>query len=66
MYPELEKKIESLKEGEKIDFVIFRENKIMNVKLTLEKKKVPGYRIEKISNPSDIQKKIYEGWLIKN
>jgi predicted metalloprotease with PDZ domain len=63
MYPELEKKIESLKEGEKVDFVIFRENKIINFKLTLEKKKVPGYKIEKIQNASDVQKRIYEGWL---
>lgn len=63
MYPELEKKIESLKEGDKIEFVIFRENKVLNVKLTLEKKKVPGYKIEKMPNPSDIQQKIYEGWL---
>lgn len=60
---ELEKKLESLEEGQKVEFVIIRNKKAKVITLTLQNKKVLKYSIAKVNAPTEKQKRIYESWL---
>ncbi|MEO8513045.1 MAG: PDZ domain-containing protein [Ignavibacteria bacterium] len=62
-YEEIEKKIKELKTGDKVNFTIFRNNKLSEVKLSLEEIKLSNYQLAKIQDPNPLQKKIYESWL---
>ena len=57
------KKIEKSQLGDKITLSIFRDNKLKEIELVLKEAKLPNYKIEKIENPSELQKNIYENWL---
>ena len=62
-YAEMDKRIKALKSGETLKLTVFRNDEIKNCILTLEEKKLVSYSLEKVNNPTDLQKSIYEGWL---
>lgn len=62
-FSEMENKIKELKINESVVLTIFRSNKMKEFKITLNKHKVPNYKIVKVKSPSDLQRNIYENWL---
>ncbi|HEY3251839.1 MAG TPA: PDZ domain-containing protein [Ignavibacteria bacterium] len=60
---EIEKKLDAMKAGDKITLTIFRANKLMRFALKLEEHSTETYKIEKVKNPTEQQKAIYEKWL---
>ena len=49
--------------SDKVNFTVFRNNKLSEVKLSLEEIKLSNYKLAKITDPKPLQKKIYESWL---
>ncbi len=62
-YEAMEKKIRELEEGDSVTLTVVRNDKLNDVVLTLRGTEAPDYRLEKIPNPSALQKEIYESWL---
>ncbi|MGH2575426.1 MAG: M61 family metallopeptidase [Ignavibacteria bacterium] len=62
-YREMEERIKELNAGENLKLTIFRNDKLKEFTLTLQNRKIANYNIKKISNPTDLQKAIYESWL---
>ena len=61
-FENMEKKIRSLKAGDKAEFFVFRSNKLMKFPIILAEQNDESYSIEKIENPTGLQKAIYEKW----
>lgn len=62
-YEEMEKRVKALNEGESVNLTVFRNDKLKEFKISLANKKMANYYIEKIKNPTALQKSIYEKWL---
>lgn len=62
-YEDLNNRLQRMKIGEKINLGIFRKDKYIEIKLSLNEPKVPNYVVSKTSTPDDLQKNIYEDWL---
>jgi predicted metalloprotease with PDZ domain len=60
---ELAETIASMKEGDSVAVTFFQDDKLRTVEVVLKNQSTPSYQIVKISEPSELQKKIYEGWL---
>lgn len=60
---ELDRKLEKLQPGDKIKITAFRNDKLREFTLVLQNKKVPNYEVERVSNPTELQKLIFENWL---
>lgn len=65
-YEDLEKKIKSMKTGDRIGFAVFRRNKFINVPLIFEERSTFSYKLSKSENPSELQKAIFEKWIEKS
>lgn len=64
-YNTIEKRLKELKAGEKVKLTVFKQNKLIDIILTLQDRKIANYYIEKVSNPGVLQRSIYESWLGK-
>lgn len=62
-YHTAEAKLTELKPGEEVDLAFFHNDKLRKVTLRQSKEDEINYRVEKISNPTELQKSIYEKWL---
>lgn len=62
-YEEIEKRIKELKTGDKVTFTIFRNERLIEAKLSLEEIKLSNYKLIKVQTPNALQKKIYESWM---
>lgn len=62
-YEEAEKRIRELKTGDRITVTAFRNNKLIEAKLSMEEIKLSNYKLEMLANPTVLQKKIYNKWL---
>jgi predicted metalloprotease with PDZ domain len=62
-YEEAEKRIRELKTGDKITVTAFRNNNLIEAKLSMEEIKISNYKLEKSSNQTALQKRIYDKWL---
>ncbi|MCI0707544.1 MAG: PDZ domain-containing protein [Ignavibacteriae bacterium] len=60
---DLTTRTEEMKEGEKITLTVFRDNRLREFTVTLKNRPVPNYKVEKVKEPTDLQKSIYESWL---
>jgi predicted metalloprotease with PDZ domain len=57
------KRIKELKSMDTVKFTIFRADKLMEFTLKFEERKIANYSLEKVSEPTMIQKAIFEKWL---
>lgn len=57
-----DKKLKELKPGGQLKVSVFRNNELKNLTIILDDKKIVKYKINKILNPTAIQKSIFEGW----
>ncbi len=62
-YAAVEKKLNELKAGEKVEITVFKQNKLKKVTLKLEDRKITKYHLQKITEPSELQKSVFESWL---
>ena len=62
-YVTVEKKLNELKAGEKVEITVFKQNKLKKVILKLEDRKITKYHLQKITEQSDLQKSVFESWL---
>jgi len=60
---DLRERIGDLAPGDSLTLHVFRDESLREFRLKVGKTPVPDYRIEKIQNPSDLQKEIYALWL---
>jgi len=60
---EFPEKLESYHPGDSLTLTIFRGDKLLDLLLVLPDKELTNYRVLKTTNPSAIQKSIYESWL---
>lgn len=60
---DLQSRIAEMKEGDKVTLTVFRDEKLREFEVTLMNQTTPAYKLTKAKNPTDDQKKIYEGWL---
>ncbi|MCC6864703.1 MAG: M61 family metallopeptidase [Ignavibacteria bacterium] len=66
-YEEAEKFIGELKAGDKVNLTIFRDNILIDFKISREEVKLSNYKLKLINNLTPLQKNIYNSWLgIKN
>jgi predicted metalloprotease with PDZ domain len=56
-------RITSMKEGEEISIMVFRNDKLKEIKLNLQNYGIPSYAIKKTDKPTKLQQAIYEAWL---
>ncbi|HTP12903.1 MAG TPA: PDZ domain-containing protein [Bacteroidota bacterium] len=59
-------RIGEMKAGDTIRLTVFRNERLREFSVVLRNPDVPAYQITKTSNPSDLQKKIYQDWLKTN
>jgi predicted metalloprotease with PDZ domain len=59
----IEKRLKELKAGEKVKLTVFKQNKLKDIVLTLQNRKIANYYIEKVNKPDALQKTIFESWL---
>jgi predicted metalloprotease with PDZ domain len=64
-YRAIEKRLGEMKSGEKVKLTVFKQNKLKDVTLTLQDRKIANYYIRKTENPESLQKEIFESWLGK-
>lgn len=62
-YSEMDKRFSDMKTGDTVKLVVMRNNELRVFMLMLEDKKAANYSIIKTSTPTDLQRRIYEGWL---
>lgn len=62
-FNEMKDKINTIKEGDILNLNIFRSDRLMEFTLSFKIQKEPEYKIRKVENPTELQKKIYESWL---
>jgi predicted metalloprotease with PDZ domain len=62
-YQTSEAKLTELKPGEEVNLVLFHDKELKKVTLRQSSGNETNYRIEKISNPTELQKSIFESWL---
>jgi len=62
-YEDLEKKIKSMKTGDRIEFSVFRKDKLLNVLMIFEERSIVTYKLRKSDNPTELQKAIFEKWV---
>ena len=55
-------RIGEMKAGDVVKITIMRSDKLREFSVTLVNNPVPGYTVTKISDPSSLQKAIYESW----
>lgn len=60
---DLNNRISEMKDGDKATLTVFRDDRIREFSVALRNQDVPAYKVVKVGNPTDLQKKIYEGWL---
>jgi len=60
---DLTNRIAEMKAGDTVGVTVFRNDKLREFKVILRNQEFPGYRIVKVANPTELQKKIYEDWL---
>ncbi len=60
---QLTNRIGNMKEGDMITITVMRSEKIQDIKVTVKNLQSTDYTVEKINEPSELQKKIYERWL---
>jgi predicted metalloprotease with PDZ domain len=61
-YVTVEKKLKELKADEKVEISVFKENKLKKVIIKLEDRKITKYHLQKITEPSELQKSVFENW----
>ncbi|HTX17149.1 MAG TPA: PDZ domain-containing protein [Bacteroidota bacterium] len=52
-----------LKEGDSVKVTIFRDERLRELQVRIGSAPVPAYTATEVKNPSEVQKKIFEGWL---
>ncbi|HEY4613448.1 MAG TPA: PDZ domain-containing protein [Bacteroidota bacterium] len=52
-----------MKEGEKVRLSVFRDDRLRDVEVTLKNRPIPAYKVEKVKEPTELQKSIFESWL---
>lgn len=57
-------RIAEMKAGDVVKLSIMRSDKLREFNVTLINNPVPGYTVTKVSDPSPLQKAIYESWLM--
>jgi len=60
---ELQERLGDFKAGDKVRITIFRDDTMRDFEVTLRLQEVPSYKISKTTNPTPLQKAIYESWL---
>lgn len=60
---ELTDRIAEFKPGDKVKITVFRDNKLRDFEATLRLQDVPAYKAIKTTNPTPLQKSIFESWL---
>lgn len=58
-----DKSLKELNPCEKFKLTFFRNNELKNITLTFDNSLVTKYKINMVSNPTYLQKSIFEGWL---
>ncbi|MGB7623153.1 MAG: PDZ domain-containing protein, partial [Terriglobia bacterium] len=61
----LESILKEKKVGQKVKITIYRENRLLNIDVTLGSHEEVTYSIQELNNPTELQKKIRVGWLGK-
>ena len=56
-------RIAEFKPGDKVKITVFRDNKLRDFEATLRLQDVPAYKAIKTTNPTPLQKAIFESWL---
>ena len=52
-----------MREGDKVRLTVFRNERLREFEITLTKRPVPAYTIQKSKEPTALEKSIYESWL---
>ena len=60
---DLQERIAEFKPGEKVKISLFREDTLREFEIVLRLQDVPPYRVVKSSQPTPLQKSIFESWL---
>ena len=53
-----------MKGGEVVKLTVMRSDQLREFNVTLVNNPVPGYTVTKVSDPTDLQKAIYESWVM--
>jgi predicted metalloprotease with PDZ domain len=59
----LSSRISDMREGDEVKLTIMREDKLREFTITLKEIKSAKYKVEKIKEPDNLQKRIFNGWL---
>jgi len=60
---DLQQRIPEMKAGERVKLAVFRDDRLREFEVTLKNQSVPAYRIQKVKDPTSLQKSIFESWL---
>lgn len=60
---EFDRAVAARKKGDAMTLAVFRDNLLREMKLTIGVPPVPEYAIERVADPSPVQKRIYDQWL---
>lgn len=60
---DLANRIADRKSGDTVKLTVFRNDKLREFEVTLRNQEVPAYKIVRVANPTELQRKIYEDWL---
>lgn len=60
---EITELVSAMAAGDTVVITAFRNDRLREFNIRLEASPVPEYSVEKVGEPTDLQKKIYEGWL---
>lgn len=60
---ELTERLAAMKPGETVTITLFRNDKLLQLPLTLEVFGDPGYSVSKVVSPTEQQRSIYQDWL---
>jgi predicted metalloprotease with PDZ domain len=59
----LNDRLSDYRPGDKVTLTVFRRDRLRTFELALRLQDVPSYKVEKVSQPTPLQKSIFESWL---
>ncbi len=60
---DLTTRISEMKAGDTVKLTVLRDDRLREFTVTLRNQEISGYQVTKVTEPTELQKKIYEDWL---
>ncbi len=60
---DLGERIAAFKAGDKVSVTVFRDDHLRTISVTLKTSPLQSYKVVRLEQPTDLQKRIYESWL---